>query len=272
MTDPTASEVSVGAAGEVVEADVQAQLETFDRATAKNERIDDLQIATTLVDDFVSGTSQTGKIGKLGWTSDVTNDGQVTRGTGYSEPGVMVLDTGANGAAMLRLGTGTLAGSPLFVCDMRVKLVDLNQPGEAQATCCIGLYNGVAGQQPGTGFFFRYAGLGHWEAVCVYAGAASPPAVLDRVAVDNEFHRFRITCDGGEWGSGIVRFYIDPPAQPQVSTPDATITNEPPPGNRVYLPLASVRYAPALSITTTGGGTNKRIAIDYFALRREVAR
>jgi hypothetical protein len=205
-----ASDVSVYATGEVVEADVQAQLEAFDRATSSNERIDDLQIAVTLVDDFMSGTAQSGKIGKLRWTSEVTNDGQVTRGGPYSEPGVLTLDTGANGAAMLRLGKGTIGGNPLFVCEMRVKL---DPPVDTQGTCWIGLHNGTVGLEPKTGFFFRHGQLGdHWEAVCSYQGTAR--AYDTGVPADDKFHRFRITCDGAEWGgSSIARFYIDAPEQ-----------------------------------------------------------
>jgi hypothetical protein len=271
VTDLTASEVSVFAKREVVEADVQAQLEAFDRSTSSTERLNDLQIALTLVDDFLGENMQNGKIGKLGWSSLTASDGSALPGAGFDDPGVFVLDTGTattNGSAKLSHGAkANLIGVPIFMCEMRVRLSELTHA--SPTSCWIGLHNGAIGAEPASGMFFRYLpGNETWDAVCSNGGVRL--ALATSCLADGQFHRFRITSDG----SGIIRFYVDVAPQ-QTGVPVATITDDPltdPFGTAEYLPNLAM-YSPAFSISKTGGaGVPSSLAVDYFALRYEHAR
>jgi hypothetical protein len=172
---------------------------------------------------------------------------------GASEPGIFVIGTGtaSSGWHGINLGSNNLKGAPLFMCEWRLKLSNLND-GSDTFSCWFGLHNGSAGIEPTTGFYFRYKAADgtSWRAACADGG---PPNVANtNVAADTLFHRFRITSDG----SGVARFYID---DAQV----AMITSGLPSVNR---------YTPNAMIRKTAGIAARTARLDYFALRFEQIR
>ena len=72
------------------------------------------------------------------------------------------------------------------------------------------------------------------------------------VVADTNFHRFRITSDGG----GVADFYIDD-AQVALLSSSLPSTN---------------RYTPNLMIRKTLGTAARNVRVDYFGLRYEQAR
>ena len=90
------------------------------------------------------------------------------------------------------------------MCEWRSKITDLNN-GSDQFSCWFGLHNGSTASEPTTGFYFRYTAADgtSWQAVCANGGPRT--VVNTNVVADVDFHRFRITSDGG----GVARFYID---------------------------------------------------------------
>lgn len=248
-----ASDVSVVPAGELIDTDVQAALEALDRRLSKVHLIDDLQVAATLVDDFMGNTAASGTIGQLGWALPVAATGTATVGVSVGQPGIFTIGTGtsASGWQDLNLGDNNLQGGRVMLCEWRCRIYALDTTSD-KCSWWLGLHNNLAGAEPTTGFYFRYtAGDGaNWHAVCANAG--SRMAVNTNTAADTNYHRFRITCDG----NGIARFYID-------SALVATITTSLPTTNR---------YSPNLSIRKTAGTTARFVSVDYFALRYEHAR
>jgi hypothetical protein len=248
-----ASDVSVVPAGELIDTDVQAVLQALDRRLAKAHLIDDLQVAMTLVDDFMGNSAATGTIGQLGWSLGAGATGTAVVGVVVDQPGIFTIGTGttATGWQNLNLGNNNLRGGPVLMCEWRLKVTALNNATD-QCSWWFGVHNNLAGAEPTTGFYFRYTpGDGtSWQAVCANGGART--VVSCGKTVDTSFHRFRITCDG----AGIARFYID-------SLLVATITTSVPTTNR---------YSPAASLRKSTGTAARGAVIDYFALRYEYAR
>ncbi len=252
-TVAAASEVSVVPAGEIVDADVQAVLEALDRRLGKAHLIDDLQVAMTLVDDFMGSGAATNQIGALGWALGVGATGTAAAGAVVNEPGVFAIGTGrsASGWQNLNLGNSNLRGGPVLMAEWRARVNSASSASDA-FSCWVGLHNDRTGEEPATGFYFRHSpdDGGTWRAVCADDGNHSD-ADTGR-DVDNLFHRFRITCDG----SGVARFYID-------SELVATVQKSVP---------SDSWYAPSVSIRKSAGTAPRVAAVDYFALRYEHAR
>jgi hypothetical protein len=247
-----ASQVTYVPTGEITDTDVQSVLSTMDQRLSKVQLFDDLQVAMTLVDDFMGNTSTSGTIGQLGWALPTGSTGTAAVATAASEPGIFVLGTGttSSGWSGINLGTNTLIGAPVLMCEWRVKLTQLNN-GSDKYSLWFGLHNAISGSEPTTGIYFRYTPTDtQWFAACADGGA--PNAVATNVAADTNFHRFRLTADG----AGVARFYID----------DAQVA-------LVTSPLPSTNtYAPNLIIRKNVGTTARNARVDYFALRYEHAR
>jgi hypothetical protein len=245
-----AADVSVTPAGEIIDTDAQAVFEALDRRLSKVNLIDDLQVAMTLVDDFMGGVAAKGRIGELGWSPGFGGTGTVVNGTVISHPGLITVGTGttSTGWQVVSLGNSNLKGSPLFMCEWRYRVTVLSAGANAFSTW-VGLHNNVTGGEPSTGFYFQYAPASgsNWQAVCANNGSRT--VVNTGVPVDVDFHRFRFTCDG----AGTARFYID-------SVLVATIT--------ATLP-STWWHTPCASIAKSTGSTARTIVIDYFALRWE---
>jgi hypothetical protein len=245
-----ASDVSVVPVGEIIDTDAQAVLEALDRRLSKVNVIDDLQVAMTLVDDFMGNTAGNGKIGELGWAVPLSVTGTVAVGVVTNDPGLLLIGTGASatGWHCINLGNNNLRGAPVLMCEWRFRVNNPND-GTNKASYWIGLHNDNTGAEPSTGFYFRHTAAdgASWRAVCANGGAHT--VVNTGVAVNTAFHRFRLTSDGG----GIARFYIDSELVATIST---------------NLP-ATNRYAPCASIRKTSGTAERKATIDYFALRYE---
>jgi hypothetical protein len=247
-----ASDVSVLPAGEIIDTDAQAVFEALDRRLSKASLIDDLQVAVTLVDDFMGGAAATAKVGELGWSLGFGATGTAVSNVVASQPGLITLGTGTSstGWQMISLGNANLRGSRVFMCEWRLRV---NNPtmGANAFSCWVGLHNNVGGGEPTTGIYFQYTPSGvNWQAVCAENGSRT---VADTgVPANGDFHRFRFTGDG----AGTARFYID-------SVVVATITSTLP---------TTLWHAPCASIAKSTGTAVRAIAVDYFALRWEQAR
>jgi hypothetical protein len=247
-----ASQVTVVPTGEITKTDAQAALEEMDGRLSKVQIFQDLQVAMTLVDDFMGNTATSGTIGQLGWALPSGATGTAAAVVG-SCPGIFVVGTGGTSSGWhgINLGSNNLIGAPLFMCEWRSKITDLNN-GSDQFSCWFGLHNGSTASEPTTGFYFRYTAADgtSWQAVCANGGPRT--VVNTNVVADVDFHRFRITSDGG----GVARFYID---DVQV----AVITSSLPSVNR---------HTPNAMIKKTAGTTARTVRFDYFALRFEQER
>jgi len=237
--------------GEITKTNAQEALAELDGRLSKVQMFEDLQVATTLVDDFMGNTATSGTIGQLGWALPSGATGTAFAAAGASEPGIFVIGTGtaSSGWHGINLGSNNLFGAPLFMCEWRVKLTHLNSPAD-QYSCWFGLHNATAALEPTSGFYFRYTpGDTHWFAACADGGA--PNAAATDVVVDTNFHRFRITS-----GAGVARFYIDDVQKAMLSS---------------SLP-SSNRYTPNVMVRKSLGTAARNLRIDYFALRYEQPR
>ena len=201
---------------------------------------DDLQVAMTLVDDFMGNTATSGTIGQLGWALPAGGTGTAAAAAGASEPGIFVVGTGttASGWHGINLGSNNLIGSPVLMCDWRVKLTNVNNASD-KFSCWFGLHNARHRVEPTSGFYFRYTPDDtHWFAACADGG--TPNAVTTNVVADTNFHRFRITSDG----VGVARFYIDD-AQVAMLSSSLPSTN---------------RYTPNVMIRKTAGTAARNVA------------
>jgi hypothetical protein len=245
-----ASDVSVLPAGEIIDTDAQAALEALDRRLSKVNLIDDLQVAMTLVDDFMGNTTASGTIGELGWALAFGGTGTVAVGKITNEPGLYTIGTGttATGYQNLNLGNNNLRGAPTLLYEWRLRRNALNTGSDA-SSCWFGLHNNLSGGEPTTGLYFRTTAAdgAAWQAVCANAGDRT--VVDTAIVVDTLLHRFRVTCDG----AGIARYYID-------SALVATVLTSVPTTNR---------HSPCLSIRKTAGTIEHTVTVDYFALRFE---
>lgn len=248
-----ASQVTYVPTGEITDTDVQSVLSVMDQRLSKVQLFDDLQVALTLIDDFMGNTATTGTIGQLGWALASGGTGTAAAAAGASEPGIFVLGTGTSSSGWhgINLGNNNLIGSPLFMCEWRLKLNNLNNTSD-QYSCWFGLHNATTAVEPTTGFYFRYTPDDpRWFVACADGGV--PNAVPTNAApADTNFHRFRITSDG----SGVARFYIDD-AQVALLTSSLPTTNG---------------YTPNVMVRKTLGTTPRNVRLDYFALRFEHAR
>jgi hypothetical protein len=244
--------VTVVPTGEITSLDVQQVLQDMDARLSKVQMFDDLQVALTLVDDFMGNTAASGTIGELGWALPAGATGTATAAAGASEPGIFVVGTGTTSSGWhgINLGSNNLIGSPVLMCDWRVKLTNTNNASD-KFSCWFGLHNATMANEPTSGFYFRYTPADtHWFAACADGGA--PNAVATNVVADTDFHRFRITSDG----AGAARFYID-------DAPVAVLLSSLPSTNR---------YTPNLMIRKSAGAGARNARVDYFALRFEQAR
>jgi hypothetical protein len=163
-----------------------------------------------------------------------------------------VIGTGttSSGWQGINLGTNNLLGAPVLMCDWRVKITTLNSASD-KFSCWFGLHNAATATEPSTGFYFRYTPDDtRWFAACADGG--TPNTVTSNTVADTNFHRFRITCDGG----GVARFYIDD-AQVALLTSSLPSTR---------------RYTPNLVVRKSTGTAARDVRVDYFALRYENAR
>jgi hypothetical protein len=248
-----ASQVTYVPTGEITDTDVQSVLETMDQRLSKVQLFDDLQVAMTLVDDFMGNTATTGTIGSLGWALPTGSTGTAAAAAGANEPGIFVIGTGttATGWHGINLGSNNLVGSPVMMCEWRIKLTNLNN-GSDKYSVWFGLHNSTTATEPTCGYYFRYTPSDtHWFAACADSGA--PNAVATTVLVDTNFHRFRITADG----AGVARFYID---DVQVAVVSSSV------------PSVTSRYTPNVMIRKSQGTAARTLRVDYFALRYEQAR
>jgi hypothetical protein len=253
-TSVAASDVSVVPVGEIIDIDAQSVLAALDRRTSKMNLIDDMQVAMTLVDDFMGNTATSGTIGQLGWALPPTGTGTAAVGVIVNEPGIITIGTGttSTGWHNMNLGNSNMLGPASLLCEWRHRISAINTGTDA-CSVWFGLHNNLAGAEPNTGFYFRSTAAdgANWQAVCANAGTRS---VVDTgVPVDTAFHRFRFSFDG----VGIARFYID-------GNPVATITTN--------FPSANGRFSPVLSVRKTAGTVARGVLVDYFALRFEHAR
>jgi hypothetical protein len=247
-----ASQVTYVPTGEIQKTNVQDVLGVMDLRLSKVQLFEDLQVAMTLVDDFMGNTATTGTIGSLGWALAAGGTGTAAPAAGANEPGIFVVGTGTTSSGWhgINLGSNSLFGSPVMMCEWRIKLTNVSTATD-KYSCWFGLHNATTAVEPTTGFYFRYTPDDpHWFVACADGG--TPNAVATTVLVDTNFHRFRITADG----NGVARFYIDD-AQVGLITSSVPSTN---------------RYTPNVMIRKSAGTGARNIRLDYFALRYEQAR
>ena len=186
---------------ELVAEDVQGALTDIVGRTSALARLDDLRVAYEIVDDFPPAAD---RIGAQGWTTVTDGGGTVEATDGPA--GIVTLDAGA-GRAAIHLGSGNGRGKPVLTLEWRAR----TDPG---AAVVLGAPAGLDGalDEP-TGFFFTIAaGDDTWSRGC--GNAAGRTVEATEVAVDDAFHRFRITCDG----DNTARFWIDDQAVGEVTT------------------------------------------------------
>jgi hypothetical protein len=269
-----ASEVDLAQAGEIIDGDVEGALYSLDRRRTRAHRIDDLQVAMTLTDDFMGNTTTSGAIGGLGWAATTSGGGAITVEVSSAGPGVLRLSTGtttSTGRAAIdlgshNLGTGvtSLSGLPVLVQETRCKLEGLDTGTDTAAAYIglVGYQNGTApGSEPGgepVGSYFTYR-AGSWRAVCCRGfDPAKRTSVPISVAPADGWHRFRLISDG----AGIVRFYVDDTEVERVTT-NAPVD--------LFL-VPTVRHGPNLEIRKTLGTAARALLVDYYTLRWEAAR
>ena len=246
-----ASQVTVVPTGEITKTNAQEALAELDGRLSKVRIFEDLQVAMTLVDDFMGNTATSGTIGQLGWALPSGATGTAAAALGANQPGIFVIGTGTTSSGWngINLGTNNLFGAPLFMCEWRLQVTNLNSSSN-QFSCWFGLHNATTALEPTSGFYFRYTpGDTHWFAACANGGA--PNAVVTGAVVDTGFHRFRITS-----GAGVARFYID---DVQVAMLSSSLPS-------------SNRYTPNVMLRKSLGTAARTLRLDYFALRYEQAR
>lgn len=246
-----ASQVTVVPTGEITKTNAQDALAELDGRLSKVQMFDDLQVALTLVDDFMGNTATSGTIGQLGWALPSGATGTAAAAAGASEPGIFVIGTGTTSSGWhgINLGSNSLIGAPLLMCEWRVKLTHLNSTSD-RFSCWFGLHNATTALEPTSGFYFRYTpGDPRWFAACADGGA--PNALPTSATADTNFHRFRITS-----GAGVARFYID---DVQVAMLSSSLPS-------------SNRYTPNAMIRKSLGTAARNVRVDYFALRYEQPR
>lgn len=238
-----------------------------------NRVLADMRAAQTWRDDFGGQSTTSGSIGELGWASSVSGSGAAVSVGTFLQTGVVNIDSGtaSTGRSAINLGlsafgAGLLASLPVpaFVNEWRADVYNLSTVA-VEYLATVGLSATPDSAEPATGMFFLYDRLNrgvNWHAVCAN-GDGSPTRVDTGVPVhENQFDVFRIACDG----DGIVRFYIAAStAEIDLDNPVAEITDN--------LPTATLTgYGPCASIRKTTGGQARLFGLDYFYLRREVAR
>lgn len=198
---PDASEIRVTPEGELVAEDVQGALTAIIGRTSATIRLDDLRVAYEIVDDFPPTAD---RIGSQGWTA-VTDGGGTVEPT--NTPGGIVALAAGSGRAALHLGTRLGLGTPVFTLEWRARVLE----GTAAVLGAPSDLDG--GLEEALGYFFTIgADDGTWSCGC---GAASGRTIEDtEVPVDEQFHRFRITCDGDL----TARFAIDDQVVAEITT------------------------------------------------------
>jgi hypothetical protein len=151
-----ASNVTVVPTGEITKTNAQDALAELDGRLSKVQMFEDLQVAITLVDDFMGNTATSGTIGQLGWALPSGGTGTAAAAAGASEPGIFVIGTGTSSSGWhgINLGSNNLIGAPLFMCEWRLKLTKLNSSSD-QYSCWFGLHNATTALEPTSGFYFR---------------------------------------------------------------------------------------------------------------------
>ena len=118
-----ASDVSVVPVGEIIDTDVQSALASLDGRLSKVHLIDDLQVAMTLVDDFMGTTTTSGTIGTLGWASLTGATGTITIPSVAGGPGIVQASTGTTSTGFQGINLGSsLKGAPVLMCEWRIRL------------------------------------------------------------------------------------------------------------------------------------------------------
>lgn len=300
QTQFEATQVHVAPTGDLPDGNAQQAIATLEARNNSAQFIEDLQVALTLVDDFLGGnivdrTMSDGSIGQLGWNTippiaPPTTAPAPTQALKVGPPGVVLVFTGGNvgGWRTVTLGGGNLFGNALskpkfLMCEWRILpqlLSPPTQPSFRSASCWFGLHDVTVKQDnsfvvPTKGLFFRYTpddNTNTWWAVSGNGGGDSSPTTVKQdtgVAVQPTptatFHRFRIV-----YTDGVASFYIDrhESSDPATLQPKATITNVLF-GGSPFAPAASVQQTNSAQQT---GSTPGNLFLDYFALRWETTR
>jgi hypothetical protein len=252
-----ATAIATTPTGDLTGIQVMANLTELDaRLSALLEYSPDLlQAQANVYDDFFGNAISSGAIGQAGWATTVADTGVTAAAVSgiANAPGTYTISTGtgAAGAIALNLGVNQLQNSPLFVCEMRVAPVLLNN-GTHDATWRIGLHDATTGGTPSDGMWFELTGADSSVHARCNRGGGTPSDVDTGFTLGvNVFARYTIVSDG----AGNIYFFID--------------------GNQVALingasvPNASTHaYGPCMGIIKTAGtGTSRVLTIDYFYLR-----
>jgi hypothetical protein len=264
-----AADIGFDQAGAIIDDRIEPALYSLDQRSSPAHLIDDLHVAMTLTDDFLGNTRRPGRIGELGWAATATAGGTATVEESADGPGIIRLSTGGTATGRMALDLGnhdrdggaySLGGCPVFVQETRCRL-DARDTADQTASVYVGLVGYRSSTPPGgepVGCYFRYS-EGKWWAVCARGPRAltSTEIPFDPSAAE-QWHRFRVTSDGG----GVVRFYVD---DERVAVITTTV-----PIDQLYVP--SVDHGPTIEIRKTRGRAPRALLVDYYTLRWEAAR
>jgi hypothetical protein len=261
---------------------VEAALYELDGRLSKNHLADDLSGSgapgdplgsMTIVDDFMGTSTLSGRIGSLGWSIALGAPGTVESAFLTSAPGIVRLKSGTtfvpnpgNPATppymAVNLGNSNLKGCPAFIQETRCRLETLGDATVIFPLAVLPVPVTVSETdltpviaEPASGCYFSYtAASAEWQAVCSSGGVSLKQPVG---VADTAWHRFRIISDPTASGGPQVRFYVD-------GVLKATFTTN--------LPAATAFCSPVIGLYKTGGTTERKLLVDYFALRWEIAR
>jgi hypothetical protein len=220
--------------------------------------IDWMQDWAYFYDDFLASGVVTGAVGVLGWQVSVSNSADfINIITGVADhPGIVSMRTNASATALAVLLTSAqdFSGHGPFICEWGAKLSGLVVASTDEFAVKMGLMDG-GGSTIVDGYWFEYNQSDtSWHAKTRKASSTIDD-VDTTVVADTNFHRYRITSDGG----GGVEFTID--------GANATVLN-----NSARIPTTADFFGAMASIAKTLGTGNKQLQIDYFALKWGVNR
>lgn len=216
-------------------------------------RLEDLQVGYELLDDFPWGASGD-RVGSLGWVLASSGRGAGLQAAASGEGGVIALTPGTapTGRAAIGLDVGQLGGVPLFTMEFRLRLTHPKAGGQQVLVGAADGLDGVSAFLPKVGFFFR-TDVGNQVWTCGVSSIKGSKSAVTKVPLDDTFHRMAVTSDG----AGLVRFYVD----------DQKVAAF----GQVELDAAE-RYGHVASITSAANAHPKAVEIDWFFVRRELAR
>jgi hypothetical protein len=191
-------------------------------------------------DEFLSESTTSGSIGTHGWSSSAVGTGALAiPAADFGGVGVVSLNVpAASDSFTMFLNAFTIIGSPWYVLEWRARLSSTSTDHSARFGACDG-----AVVAPSTGAWFEKATLANWQFRTADDTAAAPETTDTGVAVDLNWHRFRIVSDG----VSAISASIDGVAIPVPHTMRSVAGNN----------------APRMGMIRVSGSGNRNLRMDY---------